>query len=85
LKQGYPLLQGKGAMPSLWLRGKRLTVATSAALRVAMGKEVLRMYAAGLDLLHGKRRTPCIACGPLGQILDPSKWGPNGSLPGPGS
>jgi hypothetical protein len=32
LKQGYPLLQGKGIVPSLWLRGKRLTVATSAAL-----------------------------------------------------
>ena len=26
LKQRYPLLQGKGVVPSLWLRGKRLTV-----------------------------------------------------------
>jgi hypothetical protein len=54
-------------------------------LGVAMGKEELQTYAAGLDLLHGRHQTPYIACGPPGKIPDPSKCGPDGSPPGPRS
>jgi hypothetical protein len=53
--------------------------------QVAKGKDVLRMYAAGLKPLHGKHRTPRMTGGPPGQIPDPSERGPDDSPPDPGS
>jgi hypothetical protein len=76
LKQGYPCYKEKTVcrQRSLWLRDKRLTDAQPRppwGHQVAKGKDVLRMYAAGLDPLRGKHRTLRMTSGPAGQILDP--------------
>jgi hypothetical protein len=61
---------------SLWLHGKRLTVAQHQppwGHHVAKGKGVLQIHAVGPDLLRRKHRTPSMTGGPLRKIPDPSK------------